>query len=458
MRPDRRRLVTSPPCVAALLIAASAVLPGCPPSDDYFIETTASGTGGSGSAGGSGATGGSGGSPIHTAGEGGAAAVGSSQGGASGAGGGASGSGGGAGSGGSATTGWVAASVPPGGFSPREHSAFISIGNQLFVWGGRNESGTALNSGALYDPRTDEWRMIANDANTPSPRCEATAVWTGSVVVVWGGYEPATERALSDGAVYDPVEDAWRAMADGPFARVAPIGGGAEGRALFWAGRDSEGSPLRGLDVYDIENDAWSFADASEEPTLREEAAWAVGMYTFWTYGGRLDAENGSDRAAYYSMSQNEWNTLPEGATVPRWGSFGAFVGGNFYVWGGRDVSTNFDDGVVFPLIDLESWAGIDTSNAPSARYAAFGESGWVFPVDDESFVVVGGLEAAGDYLHDGAFYDTTEDAWTALEAWPGSASHAFGAAGWVGGELVIWGGRDGDSLTNTGWRYRPPS
>lgn len=440
MRSARRR-EPNVPLAAALLVAAGAVLPGCPPADDYYIDTAASVAGAA-----------SGAESGGKAGKGGAGDAGSS-------GVGGAGNGGGSGGGVAPTIGWSPTSVPPGGFSPRERASFVSIGNQLFVWGGRNESGTPLNSGALYDPRTDEWRTIKNDRETPTPRYDATAVWTGSVVVVWGGYEPPMQRALANGAIYDPVADAWHKIADGPTARVAPIGAGTEGRALFWAGRDGAGSPLRGLDVYDIENDAWILADDSEEPTLREEAAWAGGMYTFWTYGGRLDAENGSDRAAYYSIGQNEWNTLAEGATEPRWGSFGAFVGGSFYVWGGRDVSTNFDDGVVFSLIDVDSWESLDTSNAPSARYAAFGESGWVFPVDDERFVVAGGLEAAGDYLRDGGFYDPTEDAWTPLEAWPGTSSHAFGTAGWVGGALVIWGGRaDGDSLTNAGLRYRPPS
>lgn len=436
------------------LLSVSALLPGCPPSDDYFIEASASddGTGALGGSAPGGSAGTAGTGPDGKGGKGSTAGT--------------------AGTTASPAcdepcsagrncmdgcqTGWVPTSVPPGGFSPREHSAYVGIGNQLFVWGGCNESGTALNSGALYDPRSNEWRTIANDANTPSPRCAATAVWTGSVIVVWGGYEPATDSALSDGAIYDPVEDTWRSMSTGPNARVFSIGAGTQALALFWAGRDADGEPLSGLDVYDFESEQWSSADGAEEPTLREEPAWAAGNYTFWTYGGRLNAETASDHAAYYSMASNEWNTLPEGTTMmPRWGSFGAFVGGNFYVWGGRDVSSIYEDGAVY---SVDAWDGLGDSNAPSARYAAFGESGWVFPVNDSRFVVIGGLNGPGGYLRDGGFYDASEDAWTEIKAWPGGGSHAFGAAAWVGGELVVWGGRDDMSLTNTGVRYLPPN
>ena len=457
---QRRPVASGSSC--AILLALASFLPGCPPSDDYFIDTAVPGSGGVGGSdagGGAGKAGGSG------------ALGGSSQ--AGSAGGSASAGVGSGGSGGTGTpicdepcsagrscsdeceSGWVTTSVPPGGLSPRVHAAYVGIGNQLFVWGGCNESGTALNSGALYDPRTDAWRTIASDANTPSPRCAATAVWTGSVVVVWGGHEPATDRALADGAIYDPVEDTWRSMVEGPKARVLPIGGSGEGRALFWAGRDGGGSQLSGLDLYDIENGTWSSADSEQEPTLREEPAWAAGNYTFWTYGGRMSADTASDRAAYYSIESNEWNELEEGATEPRWGAFGAFIGGNFHVWGGRDVGSVYADGVVYSSSD---WDGIDEASAPSARYAASGESGWVFPVNDSTFVVIGGLSGPGEYLQDGAFYDSSEDAWTAIPAWPGAASHAFGAAAWVGGELVVWGGRDGTSLTNTGVRYLPPN
>ena len=109
------------------------------------------------------------------------------------------------------------------------------------------------------------------------------------------------------------------------------------------------------------------------------------------------------------------------------------------------------------------------SQGAPSSRYRSHRESGWALPVDTE-VILIGGLDDPGSYLQDGGIYQpgtnttggfgttggTTDAGWTSIEAWPGSASHAFGAVDWVAGEVVVWGGRDGSSLTNTGVRYLP--
>jgi hypothetical protein len=71
--------------------------------------------------------------------------------------------------------------------------------------------------------------------------------------------------------------------------------------------------------------------------------------------------------------------------------------------------------------------------------------------------VLIAGLDSANSYLADGGIYDVDLDDWEEIPDWPSAATHAFGAAGLVAGELVIWGGRDMTTLTNQGVRYRPP-
>jgi hypothetical protein len=332
----------------------------------------------------------------------------------------------------------------------------VSLGNQLFIWGGLNESGTALNSGAIYDPRTDAWRMVASDANTPSPRADATAVWTGAVVVVFGGLEPSGQTALADGALYDPVEDRWRTMSAGPTARAAAFGAFTDEQVLVWAGRDGAGEALAGLEFFDPEADQWREAENRwDEPSERYDASPASGELTFWIFGGRTPSGEASDEAAYYSFTSEEWLQRWDSVDLSaRWGGFGAFVDGRYYTWGGRDLDNLFDDGMSYNPLD--TWESIEQSGAPSGRYSAFRESGWSLAVDERWFILLGGLDNPGTYRSDGARYDTQAAAWSAIEAWPGSASHAFGAVDWVAGEIVVWGGRDGSALTNTGVRYLP--
>jgi N-acetylneuraminic acid mutarotase len=353
-------------------------------------------------------------------------------------------------------TGWVNTSEPPGSISPREQAAYTSVGNQLFIWGGLNESGTALDSGALYDPRSDSWKVV-EASGSPSPRSFATAVWTGTYVVVWGGFDPGTGTALDDGALYDPVDDEWQPMHSGLAARSAPIGAEIQNQVLFWGGTDGDGNQLEGLDSYNVGADSWERLDGAEAPGALEDSAWGAGTQTFWLFGGRTSTGATDSYGYYYGLTSSDWHQVST-SLEPRWGAFGAFVDLDFYVWGGRNLDDVFDDGGTYSVgSTFGSWDDISSMSAPSARYRAHRESGWSFDVDG-SFVVIAGLEAPGQYLQDGAISGSTRfSSWDSIEPWPGSASHAFGAVGWVADELVIWGGRNGTSLTDEGLRYLAP-
>jgi hypothetical protein len=54
----------------------------------------------------------------------------------------------------------------------------------MIVWGGY--SGPYLRDGAAYDPSTGTWVAIST-TTAPSARTGATAVWTGSKMIVWSG-------------------------------------------------------------------------------------------------------------------------------------------------------------------------------------------------------------------------------------------------------------------------------
>ena len=72
---------------------------------------------------------------------------------------------------------------------------------------GGSDYRTDLDDGAAYEPSTNTWRKIA--ASPLSPRQEATAVWTGEEMIVWGGNSFSTTKG--NGAAYDPNTDTWRA-------------------------------------------------------------------------------------------------------------------------------------------------------------------------------------------------------------------------------------------------------
>ncbi len=69
--------------------------------------------------------------------------------------------------------------------SPRSDYAAVWTGSEMIVWGGYDGS-SYLNTGGRYDPDSDSWTPI-NTVGAPSPRAGHTAVWTGKEMIVWGG-------------------------------------------------------------------------------------------------------------------------------------------------------------------------------------------------------------------------------------------------------------------------------
>ena len=64
----------------------------------------------------------------------------------------------------------------------REFPTVVWTGSEMIVWGGYPQ----LNTGGRYDPSTDSWTATST-ANAPVGRELHTAVWSGSEMIVWGG-------------------------------------------------------------------------------------------------------------------------------------------------------------------------------------------------------------------------------------------------------------------------------
>ena len=76
----------------------------------------------------------------------------------------------------------------------------------MIVWGGCQLR--ALNTGGRYNPSTDSWTATST-TNAPAARYYHTAVWTGSEMIVWGGYN--ARYLFNTGGRYNPSTDSWTA-------------------------------------------------------------------------------------------------------------------------------------------------------------------------------------------------------------------------------------------------------
>jgi hypothetical protein len=82
----------------------------------------------------------------------------------------------------------------------------------MIVWGGVSTGGIT-NTGGRYNPSTDSWTATST-AGAPGARDQHTAVWTGSEMIVWGGYNGSV---LNTGGRYCAQSQA--PMAQSAFSR-----------------------------------------------------------------------------------------------------------------------------------------------------------------------------------------------------------------------------------------------
>src|ERR1051326_7772436 len=80
----------------------------------------------------------------------------------------------------------------------------VWTGSEMIVWGGYD--GTVQNTGGRYNPSADSW--MATSTTAPIGRLYHAAVWTGSEMIIWGG-EDVNFDFTNTGGRYNPVTNTW---------------------------------------------------------------------------------------------------------------------------------------------------------------------------------------------------------------------------------------------------------
>src|SRR5580704_1572754 len=94
--------------------------------------------------------------------------------------------------------------------SPRSLHTAVWTGSEMVVWGGLvTGTPTVTATGGSFDPASVAWSATTT-TGAPPPRHSHCAVWTGTQMIVWGGFGATSYETT--GGVYDPVADAWTAM------------------------------------------------------------------------------------------------------------------------------------------------------------------------------------------------------------------------------------------------------
>lgn len=292
----------------------------------------------------------------------------------------------------------------PLGNSTRRHTA-VWTGSEMIVWGGFTSS---PGDGGRYNPKTDTWRSVTAAGEPLTPRSRHVAVWTGREMLVWGGIGSSGSGDYGDGGRYDPATDTWR-----PITRVgAPIA------------RDSM------------------------------TAVWAQGAMIVW--GGRLITVSGTvilgDGGLYYP-DRDEWVALPATAVISaRSYHTAVWTGQEMIVWGGQDISgAVLASGARFDPVTMQ-WIALPSINAPESRY--FHTAIWT----GQEMIVWGGNQVGGPYFRNGGGFLPHSGLWYPLSTVSAPSARAVHSAVWTGKEMIVHGGEVSGRLQATGGRYDPES
>jgi hypothetical protein len=193
-----------------------------------------------------------------------------------------------------------AETLPATPLAARAFPAIAWTGSELIVWGGWDLHDGFFDDGAAYDPASGEWRAL------PQAPIEARmpfSVWTGSELLVWGSRWRDTR--LVDGAAYDPAADSWRQIADAPLELTdgTAVWTGKEmivfGAALH-GGNQAESETAIGA-AYDPATDRWRLLPDSQLSPQASTAAWNGQRMIAWDY---------VNRSQTYDPDRDEWSPV----------------------------------------------------------------------------------------------------------------------------------------------------
>jgi N-acetylneuraminic acid mutarotase len=335
--------------------------------------------------------------------------------------------------------------VPPG---RREHSA-VWTGTEMIVWGGCTGSnhGCDLKSGGRYNPVTNAWTATAIPANV-APRTRHGAVWTGEVMVVWGGcrYGAGDNCTIipPEGGRYNPVTDTWQTTStvDAPPGRTNPGMAWTGDTIIIWSGSNAPGGR------YDPFNDSWEpVSSVNAPPGIFGSLVWTgTEAIAFGGCTGFPNCQTPEQTGGRYDPLTDTWTpTSLVNAPAGRWFHGAVWTGEVMIVFAGSNGPDYFNTGGRYdPATD--TWTATSTVNAPSDRYL-------VYPVwTGEQMIVWGGKIST----RTGGRYDPDTNTWTPMSDEDPGANRARHAAVWTGTEMIIWGGEVGVQHYNFGSVYDP--
>jgi N-acetylneuraminic acid mutarotase len=349
---------------------------------------------------------------------------------------------------------WSAVSMVGAPEERRDHTAVWS-GSEMIIWGGDDGNSIAKNSGGRYDPATDAWTPTAT-LGAPSARSQHTAVWTGSEMIVWGGFTGAFAfDTLGDGARYDPQTDTWTPMSstNQPSPRVGHTAVWTGSEMIVWGGFSCVACANAELGTgarYDPSTDTWTPIPTNNAPEARgsHTAVWTGTEMIVW--GGETERGVASltllDSGGSYDPTTDSWTTTADAGAPPTRCHEAVWTGADMIIFGGQTTAglacgmSSVNTGRRYEP-STDTWSLM--SDAPLASSLAGPVAIW------------SGDRMIAWFDDSGGRYEPITDVWENVSADSAPSARRGHSLVWTGTQMIVWGGQFAGPL-NSGAVYNP--
>ena len=235
-------------------------------------------------------------------------------------------------------------------------ATYVPTTRELVVWGGTDLAMKTHADGARYSLTTGDWTVMK--PTTANARDGASAVWTGTQVVIYGGGCPPGGYC-DDTLTYDPVADAWGTIPAPALKHRTDVFGLATGPsstlATFFGGGLFSNSEAN-ADGATWDGTSWAPIPAIPGTVLADAARISPSVWwdgrLLYEWGGRASTKMYGDGAAY-DPSTSTWRALPPAPLGPRQGASVVWTGSSAIVFGGDSnpdiaVDDELADGATF--------------------------------------------------------------------------------------------------------------
>ncbi|HJQ70774.1 MAG TPA: PxKF domain-containing protein [Blastocatellia bacterium] len=341
------------------------------------------------------------------------------------------------------TNSWTATSLTNAPLARAIHTA-VWTGSEMIIWGGIDIGGSSsANTGARYNPTSDSWTATST-TDAPSVRAGHTAVWTGSKMIIWGGLTTFGLGSVAGGGLYDPTADSWTAtsLTDEPTARTGHTAVWTGSEMIIWGGFDlvSGSSPVDTGARYNPTSDSWTATSTTNAPSPRfiHTAVWTGSAMVVWG-GSSFPGPDALDTGGSYSPSGDSWTaTSTTNAPVGRGGHSAVWTGSKMLIWGGFGADfgvVHFDFTGFFPPVNNPPTLNqVNAGKAIPVKFSLNGDQGLDifaagFPVSQQitcdSSAPIGVIEETVTAGSSSLSYDPTTDqytyVWKTNSAWAGT-------------------------------------